>query len=237
MHRNSIINIEKGKNGTKPHVVKALCELYDAPPEVLSQLTGLVFKGKQRGLWESRMPGLEPRLRWFASAEQEYGLIQTWEPLYIPGLLQVPEYLEALRAVGPAMDEKATAAIKDIRFKRQELVMAREPMPEIQMIVGETALRNLDGLPEIKGPQLNRLIELTRLHNVDIRVLSGLHPAMTGAFTVLSPDPEPDDELSFVYIDALDGCRYVEDATVVSRYVETFDMIYQMAVLLEEYLR
>lgn len=239
LHRNTIAAIEKGKQGTKTYIVKNLCspEVYNAPPEVMSYLTGLVVKGKQRGLYEKHEPGMKPGIRWFASAEVEYGYIMTWEHLNMPGLLQVPEYYDAQRQTRPPQEAADEPATKRFRFKRQELVFGRDPLPRMEFVIGAGALHVMDDLPEVKQAQIARLLEVAKLPGVDIRVLGGFHPAMSGAFTILSPDTDPHDELSFVYVDAIDACRYLEDPDVVSRFVGTFRTIYHMATPIKEFLK
>lgn len=126
---------------------------------------------------------------------------------------------------------------KKFRFKRQEVVFGRAPLPRMEFVIGEGALRVMDNLPQVKDAQIARLLEVAKLPSVSIGVLGGFHPAMSGGFNILSPDEDPNDELSFVYIDEIDVCRYVEDLDVVSRFVDTFRTINDLAVPIKEYLK
>jgi len=108
--------------------------------------------------------------------------------------------------------------------------------PRLQFVFGQSALTYLDGLPEVKVGQVARLEEVSALPGVEIRVISGLHAAMDGAFTIIEPHVDGLGE-PFVSLDSADGLRYVEDPDVVSYYQRAFARVFEFATPLEEYLK
>lgn len=232
--RHTIRRIEEGLQSTKPPVVKDLCDLYGAPPEQRSELCRMALEGGKRGWWESHKKGVKPKWKMFAEAEQDASIIRTWEPEYIPGLVQVPEYFQALQSTSIDYDAELAEMSREFRFTRQELLWNRDPLPQMSMLIGESALRYLTNLPDVQSLQLQRLREVTKLPTIDVRVVTSLHSAMTGAFTILTPAHKA--KGTFVYMDALDGCRYVEDHDIVSTYQQTFDAVHKAASPIEEYI-
>lgn len=234
--RNTIWRIENGQQGTRQPVVEKLCDLYKVSRDMRSQLLRMVVDSSSRGWWEGMKGGVPPKWRMFAESEQTASLIRTWEPEYVPGLLQVPEYLHMLQAVSP--DEISPETAHDaweFRSRRQSAVLMRSDPPALEFVVGEAALRYLRSCPQVQARQTERLIEIGAWPNVDIWVVVGPHPAMTGPFTILQSGHQLGG--TFVYLDQLDGCRYVEEQDVVALYERTFKAVCSAAISLEEYLR
>ncbi|MGH8795292.1 MAG: helix-turn-helix domain-containing protein [Stackebrandtia sp.] len=234
-HRNTIVRIEGGEQGTKPLVVEKLCELYRTPTEQMSVMTRLALEGKERGWWEGYIDGPSKHAV-VLETEVEASLIRTWDPEHIPGLLQTPDYLQAVQANLPYLDAKMATAVRDLRLKRQELVWGRRDKFEVQMIIGAAAILYLKKMPSrVVAMQIERLRRFAARPNVDIRIVDRVHAAMDGGFSILTPG-----RLSrppFAVVTSLDGIRYIEESAVVSRYEMAFANSRKAAGSLEEYLR
>jgi hypothetical protein len=73
--------------------------------------------------------------------------------------------------------------------------------------------------------------------NVDVRVLTfaaGAHPAVRGRLTILDLDGEADPDV--VYLESLNGGRYLEMPSDLARYRDIFAELRERATPLEEYL-
>jgi len=192
----------------------------------------LAIASSERGWWEAHKAGSFPAFRLYAEAEQEAERIQVFEPEYIPGLLQTEIYIRALQEafIRPTPRDVADAVVA-FRLQRQKLIYSRARLPRIEMIIGAQAIACLDD--SVQDEQIHQLRERAKL-GVEIRVATGLHPAMGSMFTVLTPPAN--DGPPFVYMDAMDGCRYVEDHDVVSEYHRSHVRAMEVATPLERYL-
>jgi hypothetical protein len=104
----------------------------------------------------------------------------------------------------------------EARLSRQRL-LARVPMAELSFIVGEEALRNPVGDPEVMRGQWQRLLEVGALRNVEIQVMpaaSGFHSGLDGPFVVL----ETMEHQHLGYIESQEVGCVVRDPAEVSAF-------------------
>ncbi|GAA4911973.1 helix-turn-helix transcriptional regulator [Stackebrandtia albiflava] len=221
---------------TRPHQVQGLCDLYGVPPAQRAELERWAKEGAKRGWWEQYREGVPPETRAFVEAEAEMATLQSLELEHIPGLLQTDDYLQAVQAALLPMPPERVKAIRWLRHHRQERVFARTPLPRMTMLIGRSALWYLDGLGEVGDRQRKRIIEVSQMPGADIRVITELHPAMVGAFTIITPGP-PIPGPPFVFVDSVDGGRYEEKRDVVSLYERTFAAALKCTIPFEEYLK
>jgi len=223
--RQTIGRIEEGSQATHILKAQALCDFFEVSPEEKSRLCDLATRGNEKGWWEpyfdkGRGTAAAPKTPLFL--ETERSAIRTWgiETEVIPGPLQTLEFLRELQAAGLPILEDDAAAAQGLRAHRQKSNDERPDNPEMELIIGQAAIYYLNQLrDEVRDGQWARIREMAARPNVTIRVLNRLHAATANSFTILTPA----DELPpFVYLDAVDGCRYIEDPDVVSLYERTF---------------
>ena len=223
--RQTIGRIEGGEQATHILKAQALCEFFKVSPEEKSRLCDLATRGTEKGWWEPyfdkrRGTAAAPKTPLFLETERSASRIWGLETEVIPGPLQTLEFLRAIQSAGlPILDDDAAAA-QGLRAHRQKSHDERLDNPEMELIIGQAAIYYLNQLPaEVQDGQWARMREMADRPNVTIRVLNRLHAATANSFTILTP---ADDLPPFVYLDAVDGCRYIEDPDVVSLYERTF---------------
>jgi transcriptional regulator with XRE-family HTH domain len=127
----------------------------------------------------------------FATTELEAVSRYAYDSLLVPGLLQTEAYMRAVFAMAhPALDEETTEQRLDARLSRQRL-LTRTPFIEFCFIIWEPALRCVVGDPEVMEEQLRHLVEIAKLHNVEIQVMPlahPIHPGLNGPFVLLETD-------------------------------------------------
>ncbi|PRY56403.1 helix-turn-helix protein [Glycomyces artemisiae] len=235
----SIQRIEKGTQGTKQTTIEKFIEHYKIPGDEASYLLGLRVRGAERGWWEDYIDkgtkeGTRPDFPMFLEYEQIATLIRCYEAELVPGLLQTIEYLRWLQRVQLPIPHEVAEKVGLLRERRQALFANRTDMPQMQFLLGESVIRTLMQLPaEVRDGQLARLTDTARMAGVEIRVVMQLHPLAAGNCVILN---DPEDFPPIVYTDHLDGCRYLEDADVTSRYEFAFSRTWEMSVSIEEYL-
>jgi hypothetical protein len=113
----------------------------------------------------------------------------------------------------------------ELRLTRQQ-VLTREQPPRLWAVVDEAALRRPVGDRMVMRAQLERLVEATKLPNVTLQVLPfavAVHPAMTGAFSILR---FADEELpDVVYVEHLTSALYLSKREDVDQYAHVMESI------------
>lgn len=223
--RQTISRMEDGEQATHILKAKALCDFFEVSAEEKSRLCDLATRGKEKGWWEPYFDkrsgtATAPKTPLFLETERSASRIWVLETEVIPGLLQTVEYLRALQAAGLGLSDEDAEAAQGLRAHRQQSLNERIDAPELEFILGPAVLHYLEQLPaEVRDAQMARLHEMNARPNATVRMLGGLHAATANSFTVLAP---ADDLPPFAFLDAMDGCRYVEDPDVVSLYERVF---------------
>src|SRR5258708_11707079 len=215
-----ISRMETGHGGARARDIRDLCDLYGVDHEQRLHLAELASEGKQRAWWQplglpySTYVGLEAE----ASCIIDYGLG------YIPGLLQTADYARAIvkAAVPPWVPEIVEQRVNG-RMVRQQILTRPETPPRFQAVVGESVLHRMVGSLEVMSAQLTRLLEVSELPNVDVRVIpyeAGALPAGNNKFIIVTfTKPTVPD---VVFVEGLTGDLYLEDAQAVEVSNATF---------------
>jgi hypothetical protein len=222
-----IHRLENGQVGFKDRDVVDLLRLYEVtdPGEVASFLV-LAREANAPGWWHQYGDLLPPWFRAYVDLEAAAALIRTYEGQFVPGLLQTEDYMRGV-ITGALLDSSPEEVERrvQLRLTRQQL-LTREDAPRLWAVVDEAALRRPVGDRVAMRAQLERLVEATKLPNVTLQVLPfavAVHPAMTGAFSVLRfAEPELPD---VVYVEHLTNALYLDRRDDVNQYLHVMDTI------------
>ncbi|GAA4901216.1 helix-turn-helix protein [Stackebrandtia albiflava] len=238
VHPDTVRRWEIGQHSVKRHAVKTLADLYGASSTQLSRMYTLAKQGKERGAVERYPGGASPEFRIFADFEPTATEILSYEPEYIPGLLQTPDYLRAVHAAQlPELTPKPEA-VHELRADRYDRMFGRRDMPTMRFAIGFAAMLYLQELtPAALAGQVTRLREAGALPTVEVRVVTGMHSGMNGGFTLMTPNSGLLGANRFAYIEAQDVCRYTEAADDVALYDRIFASVWDRAEPLEDYLK
>lgn len=148
-------------------------------------------------------------------AEATYGEMWEWETTYIPGLLQDPMYHMDLpgHQTDLPMQNWQRKLSRQIRTHRR-----RRPLT-MRYLLSTHVLEPLSG-KEWGEAQFQRLIEADQMSTCEIRILEGLHRGVDHAFTTFHPASSPKAGPSFVYVEALDQSRHIEEPVKIGLYDE-----------------
>jgi len=221
-----ISRLENGHRGASARDIRDLCNLYGVDDDERQRLLELARQGKQRAWWQplglpySDYVGLEEA----ATSISDYGLG------ILPGLLQTPDYARAVvQAAVPNWVPEVVDQRVEGRMARQH-VLVREDAPHFEAVVDESVLHRVVGSPAIMRAQLERLLELSELTNIALRVIpydAGALPAGNNKFIILSfAEPNVAD---VVFIEGLTGDLYLDEARDVEVYNTTFRTLAQLA--------
>jgi hypothetical protein len=148
----------------------------------------------------------------------------------MPGLLQTADYARAIvEAAVPKWVPEVVEQRVEGRMTRQQ-ILTRENAPHFWAVVDESVLHRVVGSLATMRRQLERLLELSELHNVTLQVIpygAGALPAGNNKFIILSfAQPNVSDVVS---VEGLTGDLYLDDPRDVEIYNMTFRTLAQLA--------
>lgn len=212
--RSTIGNIESGeKKYPKIVEVRALLDAYGVDDErEREEILTLCRQARERGWWSRYTDALSAK---YVGFETEASVISTWEPLVIPGLLQVPSYVE-VTAQAVLAEPADMQRVVDARMTRQRIL--EEDPPELWAIFDEHCLARLDAYPEVRDAQVKHLLELAIRPTITIQMTQSrqLNPGSGGPFVILEFPTTVDPTVVYLETDT-DGI-YLEEPPEVARY-------------------
>ena len=230
-----ISRIETARTSPRTVDVEALLVIYMVDSGQRQELLALHRDATRKGWWEDYRDSLPKEYTTFLGLEAEATTARDWEPQVVPGLFQTEAYVRAMMESGQRSTLEAPGNVRsriEVRMARQHAVLGAGSALAISVVLEESVLLRRFGDHEVMREQLRRLIEVSELPNVDLRILpfDADHPINTGAFSHLKlPDFH-----DVVYLEALLGGRLVEDEAIVYRYEVAFDYLETKALDVDE---
>ena len=220
--RSKISRIETGQRGIRPKELRELRELlteYGVGEQEQSALATIAQAGR-RGNWppycDDAIPG--PYQEYLA-LEQAASDIFAYDPQHIPDLLQTPQYALATMAADPSLPaDAAQGMLAEPKLSRQQVLVQRRP--RLTALIGEAALRQVTGDPEVMRDQLN-VLAVAR-ERIVVHVLpSGSGAPSSGPATILRFAGIP--SLGAVYLPGLSGGICLAGQQDVTSYTRAFE--------------
>ncbi|WRZ48730.1 Scr1 family TA system antitoxin-like transcriptional regulator [Streptomyces sp. NBC_01314] len=220
MRQPQLSSVEAGKTGLSVERVQQLARAEGVSSQTFVQ--ALIDLGQQsgKGWWSDYRAVLSSAHLDLAELEDGARSVVTYEPMFVPGILQTRDYAEVIHRAGyrPMGDEGRAAAVR-FRVRRGGLVTGERP-PSLHAVVHEAALCMSLGEPKVMRDQLLYLIELARLPHVTIQILPSDGPIPFGTgFVLLTPQVR---ELGTVVVSHIEKSLYLDDAEALSRYRDWF---------------
>jgi hypothetical protein len=221
-----ISRLETGKVSFKERDVEDLLTFYGVlDGKERDQVLDLVREANAQGWWHSFSEVLPSWFEAFIGLESAASVVRTYEVQFVPGLLQCPQYVDAVLSSNRA--QSATDLQRRIELRqRRQAALERDDAPILWVVLDEAALRRPIGGPEVMKAQIAYLIEQAERPNITIQLLPysvGAHAAEGGAFTLLrfAEADLPD----VVYLEHLTGAQYIERPEDVEQYARAMDRI------------
>lgn len=146
---------------------------------------GLLLRIREATIHESLMPWF----REWVAIEQEATALRSFQPMVVPGLLQIEHYARAVldegsRLVGEAAEQHIVA-----RMARQS-VLDRPNPPLLVVVLDYTVLERPIGGPKTMHDQLLHLVEMASRPKIHVHVVPrgiGAYEGLSGAFVIATP--------------------------------------------------
>ncbi|TVZ07248.1 XRE family transcriptional regulator [Trebonia kvetii] len=221
-----ISRMEHGRVGFKERDIADLLTLYGVEAgDEREALLGLAREASTPGWWQGYTDILPHWVEPYFGLEAAASSIREYELQFVPGLLQIPEYAQAVIRLGNAPSEDEVGRRAEARMSRQD-ILHRDNPPKIWAVLDEGALRRVIGGREVMRAQLRYLIEMCDHPAVTLQILpfsAGAHRALGGPFTILRFAQR--DLRDVVYIEQLTSALYLDKQTEVDAYLQVMEEV------------
>ncbi|MEW1659518.1 helix-turn-helix transcriptional regulator [Streptomyces sp. NPDC093707] len=226
-----ISRMESGHTSASGLEVRTLLDLYGVEDlDERARLLEWARKSNERGWWIDYQVAVESGHVDHIALEHEATYIRAWEPVLVPGLLQTPEYTEAVIAIGPrSVQPEEVVELTKLRRERQRRI--EEGGASFAAIIWEPALTALCSEPSVNKGQLGHLLDAGKRQNVTIQLLpasASLVAGMSSGFAAFSFGVEANVEA--VTLDNPAHTNVVEAPEDLARYVNVFDQLRSAAL-------
>ncbi|RRR99609.1 Scr1 family TA system antitoxin-like transcriptional regulator [Glycomyces terrestris] len=231
---NTIYNWERGTHHPPYGAIAKVAEVYGLDAELKFYLE-LILEGNDHRVLEAH-----PRLHAIAlaKAEQNAGIIFKYEPFLIPGPLQTRAYHFLVLKVAEKLTDLVAEQGWTFKEGRRTLLRAREPGPQIQYLIGDSAIYHLQSLPEaVRRELVSDMLGQDSLANIEIRVINQFHPARSTPIDVYQGGGAEVNLPVFVYSEGFPNRSWcIEEEHLVSLYHEAGQAMWQIGIPLKEFL-
>lgn len=217
----TIRRLEKAEVALKPLYVEKLLETFGAERQEVDEFVDLAEQANKPGWWHSYRDAVPSWFTAYVSLEAGAKTLRTYEPQYVTGLLQTPDYAHAvLRGGIPHGSDEELARRVELRLRRQSL-LEREDAPTLWVVMEEAVLHRVVGGPQVMREQLERLLEVCELAHVSLDIVpftAGAHVGACAPFTYFRfEEPELPD---VVYSELLSASVYLDQRADVVSHLE-----------------
>ncbi|CAL9379339.1 hypothetical protein SUDANB145_01037 [Streptomyces sp. enrichment culture] len=229
----TVRRMETAEVALKIPYVQILLTAYGVPDGEVSSFVDLAEEANRPGWWQRYHDVLPEWFSLYVSLEGAARIIRSYEPHFVPGLLQTEEYARAVLetgTIGNSSDEGAVERHVALRMERQAL-LEREQPPHLWVVMDETVLRrpvSADG--RVMREQLDKLLDFAGRERVTLQVAefaTGPHPGTYAPFTLFRfAEPELPD---MVFTEYLTGALYLDSRDEVSTHLEVLDHMTALA--------
>jgi transcriptional regulator with XRE-family HTH domain len=222
----TVRRMEMAEVALKIPYVQILLTAYGVPAAEVSAFVALAEEANQPGWWQRYHDVLPDWFSMYVSLEGAARIVRSYEPHFIPGLLQTEDYARAVLEAGTIGNAGGDAVERHVslRMERQRLLERADP-PHLWVVMDETVLRrpvSIDG--RVMRDQLDKLLEFAVRDRVTLQVAEfddGPHPGTYAPFTLFRfAEPELPD---MVFTEYLTGALYLDSRTEVSAHLEVLD--------------
>jgi len=231
LSRSTISKMENAEQDLMEKNVRLLAGAYGVTAPELDMLLRMARESKKVGVLVTHADVAPDFARDYIELESYASEVWTFETSLVAGLLQIPEYVRALRLAwepGQSSDELERAV--NLRTERQKRSHGRFA-PKLRFLMDEGAFIHPVGGPEVMAKQITHLIEMSKLPNITLQIVPrsvGAYCGMGISFSVLRFDETPG--MDVAYSDALRSATYQEKRHEVEQHVVTFERIARVAL-------
>lgn len=222
----TVRRMETADVALKVPYVQVLLDAYGVPAPEAEAFVSLTEEANLPGWWQRYHDVLPEWFSLYVSLEGSARLIRSYEPHFVPGLLQTEDYARAVLdagTVGRTTPESIERHVS-LRMARQRLLEGEDP-PHLWVVMDETVLRRpVSADAGVMAEQLDKLVEFAERDRITLQIsefAAGPHPGTAAPFSLFRfAEPELPD---MVVTEYLTGALYLDDRKEVSAHLEVLD--------------
>ena len=235
-----LIRVEGGHSSITKVDLDALLDQYEVTAGgERDRLQALNRGTKEPGWWEAYRNDFPVTYLNYVGYEAGASFIRQFPGTVMPGLLQTPQYAEALTAI--SVEPLRVAPVVGLRMQRQAELAKRAPRPYRYFVLDEAVIRRHIGIeknPAIMPSQLRHIVRQAEEDDrLTVRVIpfsKGAHAGLSGPFTLLEFDGGLPDVL---YLDTgKEAINMLISDDRVSEYADSFESLLEVALPVGESL-
>jgi len=222
----TVRRMEMAEVALKIPYVQVLLETYGVPDDEAAAFVALAEEANRPGWWQRFHDVLPDWFSLYVSLEGAATIIRSYEPHFVPGLLQTEDYARAVMEAGTVGQTGPETIDRHVslRMARQRLLERPDP-PHLWVIMDETVLRRPVSIRgEVMREQLDKLLEFAERDRITLQIAEfkdGPHPGTYAPFTLFRfGEPELPD---MVFTEYLTGALYLDSRKEVSAHLEVLD--------------
>ncbi|MBZ6101427.1 helix-turn-helix domain-containing protein [Streptomyces olivaceus] len=222
----TVRRMEMAEVALKIPYVQILLTTYGVASDEVSAFVTLAEEANQPGWWQRYHDVLPDWFSLYVSLEGAARIVRSYEPHFVPGLLQTEDYARSVMEAGTIGNAGGDAVERHVslRMERQRLLDRPDP-PHLWVVMDETVLRRPVSVHgRVMREQLDKLLEFAARDRVTLQVAEfedGPHPGTYAPFTLFRfAEPELPD---MVFTEYLTGALYLDSRTEVSAHLEVLD--------------
>ncbi|MCF4141186.1 helix-turn-helix domain-containing protein [Streptomyces sp. Tue 6430] len=222
----TVRRMETAEVSLKIPYVQVLLEAYGVEEAETDAFVALTEEANRPGWWQRFHDVLPEWFSLYVSLEGAARLIRSYEPHFVPGLLQTERYARAVLEAG-TVGRTGPAAVErhvSLRLARQRLLEGTDP-PHLWVVMDETVLRRPVSVDaDVMYEQVDKLLELAERDRITLQVAefaNGPHSGTSAPFSLFRfAEPELPD---MVVTEYLSGALYLDSRREVSAHLEVLD--------------
>jgi hypothetical protein len=142
----------------------------------VARLTALARRSEEANWWQPWADGVPQWLRVYVGLERLADRAYIYEPMLIPGLLQIDDYAAVVAGESLLVHADHMKRVVELRVARAIRLTDPEQPLWLHAVIGAGALDRVIGSPEVYERQMVHLAKMAELPTITIQVL----PADTG---------------------------------------------------------
>jgi hypothetical protein len=199
------------------------------PPDGFAEACDAAFPDRSgffARFWRDQQSWRGPYPPWFLDwliIERKAVTLRMWEPMLVPGLLQVEEYARAILASWRQDGADAVEGKVAARLDRQAILQG-EQRPTVWVLLDESVLGRLVGTPAVMAAQLEHLAAMAAQPNITVQVVpeaASAYAGLSGGFTAAVTG----EGQQAAHLDTGVQGMTVLEPTLVARTVNMFDTL------------
>ncbi|WP_329332777.1 helix-turn-helix transcriptional regulator [Streptomyces sp. NBC_00663] len=222
----TVRRMEMAEVALKIPYVQLLLSTYGVSEEEADAFVALAEEANQPGWWQRFHDVLPDWFSLYVSLEGAARIIRSYEPHFVPGLLQTEAYARAVMEAGTIAQAGPDTVERHVslRMARQQLLERPDP-PHLWVIMDETVLARPVGQGgAVMREQLDKLLEFAERDRITLQIAefaAGPHPGTYAPFSLFRfAEPELPD---MAFTEYLTGALYLDSRKEVSLHLEVLD--------------